>query len=124
MSARRPRLDPVTPVVEALLQAGLVPDGATATEEVRVSTSRSPVFGRIGGEVRTFGGRARYQKPGTNLRVTVGPRTVCVYLSGRDVVSLAHYETRSINLDELRKVLTEGWPTPAPARESRDSDRG
>jgi hypothetical protein len=72
-------------IIVILTRHGLVPDGQTAVERVRIPTARSPVFGGIGGEARDFGGRTRYAKPGTNLRVTVGPRTTNVYrvLGGR-----------------------------------------
>ena len=106
--------DPVAIVVEVLLLVGLEPDGQTATQTVRVPTVRAPVFGGLGGELRAFGGRRRYRKPDSALRVTVGPHTVCVYtvVEGREPVFLATYQTRSINLDELRAVLNEQKETP------------
>jgi hypothetical protein len=112
-SSRRPRAgnaartpDPIPPIIEVLLQAGLVPDGQTAQEHVRIPTMRSPVFGGIGGERRTFGGRERYRKPGTPLRVTVGLRTVNVYVvTDRGPRFLANYQTREVDLNELRELL-------------------
>jgi len=102
--------DPVVPVVEALIAAGFVAAGHTDSEEVRISTSNSPVFGGIGGEVRKFGGRQRYSKPGTDMRVTVGPRTVNVYRVVKGTVSgFVGFDTRGIDLGKLREALgTEG----------------
>lgn len=65
-----------------LLRAGFVADGATQQEQVRIPTARSPVYGGIGGELRTLGGRARFALPGTQVRATVGGRSVCLYLKG------------------------------------------
>lgn len=64
-------------VVNVLTLAGWVADGTTAAETVRVPTTDSPVFGGIGGELRTFGGRERFAKG--ERRVTVGKRTVFFY---------------------------------------------
>ena len=66
-------------VIDILTANGWEGDGATPTQSVRLSTARAPVYGGIGGEVRTFGGRERFHKPGTNLFVTVGSRTVSFY---------------------------------------------
>ncbi len=107
--------DPTAPVVEALQQAGLVRAGETDAEEVRIPTSKPPVFGGIGGERRTFGGRQRWTLPGTNLRCTVGPRTVNVYtVHGRgDVNFLAMLTTKGIDLDALRAALRRGTNAPS-----------
>lgn len=71
--------DLLAAAVAALVEAGFVPAGETRSSQVRVSTGRSPVYGGMGGEARTFGGRSRFEKPGTAMRVTVGLRTVCFY---------------------------------------------
>lgn len=93
-------------VIETLLQEGFVPDGETVLEHVRVPTMRSPVFGGTGGELRTFGGRARFRKPGTPLRVTVGPRTVNVYVTeGGKTRFLANYNTGAVDFEQLRTIL-------------------
>jgi len=92
MTKTKTKIDVVGPVIGVLVSAGFVPNGYTAEEHVRVPTQRSPLYGGIGGEACTFEGRSRYQKPGTNLRVTVGPRTVNVY--------------RDVDLDELLTLLT------------------
>ena len=63
--------------IQILLQNGWQEAGQTRSETVRVPTSRAPVFGGIGGELRTFGGRPRFEKG--HRRATVGQRTVCFY---------------------------------------------
>lgn len=107
--ARRPssQPDPRLPIVAALEEAGFVRDGTTSTEEVRVSTARSPVLGRTGGELRTFGGRERWSLPGTRLRCTIGPRTTNVYTVGRDgdVRFVGQFDTKGIDLEKLRAGL-------------------
>jgi len=98
-------------VIAELERAGFVPDGKTAEEMVRIPTMRSPVTGRIGGERRTFGGRARWSLPGTNLRCTAGPRTVNVYTveNGRTEFR-GMFDTKGIDAAKLRAALT---PPPA-----------
>ena len=65
--------------IAILLAAGFQPHGETASQTVRIPTVRAPVYGGIGGELATFGGRPRFVKPGTTLRVTVGKVTTCFY---------------------------------------------
>lgn len=67
---------------DILGECGWIPAGTTSTETVRIPTTRSPVFGGMGGELRTFGGRSRFQK--MNWFVTVGPRTVNFYKRAAD----------------------------------------
>jgi len=67
-------------VIALLIAHGWQEDGTTREETVRIPTMRSPVFGGVGGELRTFGGRQRLRKG--DRRVTVGPRTVCFYRCG------------------------------------------
>ena len=69
-------------VIALLIAYGWQEDGATREETVRIPTIRSPVFGGVGGELRTFGGRARLRKG--DRFVTVGPRLVCFYRRGPD----------------------------------------
>lgn len=93
-------------IAAALEGAGLVRDGETRSESVRVATRRSPVYGRGGGELRTFGGRERWRKPGTDVRVTVGSRTVNVYTASPGGPRfLVQYETNVLGPDELRALL-------------------
>lgn len=64
--------------VETLLTAhGFAADGFTDSQTVRIPTVRAPVFGGIGGELATFGGRKRFARNG--LKVTVGKRTTYFY---------------------------------------------
>jgi hypothetical protein len=63
--------------IEILLANGWEAAGHTQSDTVRVPTSRSPVYGGAGGELRTFGGRPRFTKG--DRRATVGVRTTCFY---------------------------------------------
>lgn len=93
-------------VTEAVLAAGFVAAGTTDTETVRIPTQASPVYGATGGELRTLGGRARYTKPGTNVRVTVGPQTTFVYsVSSGQVTTIAYLQTRDIEPKQLTRDL-------------------
>ncbi len=64
-------------VISALLENGWAENGRTISEQVRIPTSRSPVFGKSGGELATFGGRLRFAKE--NRKCTVGKRTTYFY---------------------------------------------
>lgn len=64
-------------VFAALLAAGFIADGHTESETVRIPTRNCPVYGGIGGELATFGGRKRFRR-GEQF-VTVGKRTICFY---------------------------------------------
>jgi len=97
----------VEEVVETLLDLGFAPAGETRLEHVRIPTMRSPVLGGMGGERRTLGGRARYALPGTDLRVTVGPRTTNVYFSrgGGKVEFVLNEHTRDLTVQALSDVV-------------------
>jgi hypothetical protein len=96
--SRKP--DPVPLVVDALLAAGFVAAGHTDTQQVRIPTARSPVFGAAGGELATFGGRARYRHP-NGIRCTVGPRSTNFYRVERnEAAGLRGFETT--DLDGIR----------------------
>lgn len=69
--------DRIQEVIEMLEAHGFVADGFTDTQHVRIPTTRAPVFGGIGGELATFGGRKRFAR--NNLKVTVGKRTTYFY---------------------------------------------
>ena len=88
-------------------EEGFVPDGDTRTETVRVPTMRSPVFGGSGGELHSFGGRQRLRKPGTDLCVTVGPRTTFLYraLGGGKVESIFHERTSELEPAVVREAI-------------------
>jgi hypothetical protein len=97
----------VDEIVAVLLDLGFAPAGETAEQIVRIPTMRSPVYGGLGGERRAFGGRARYVLPGTELRVTVGPRTTNVYFSrgaGRTEFVL-NESTKYLKEQTLRDVV-------------------
>ncbi|HSX23407.1 MAG TPA: hypothetical protein VLE97_11590 [Gaiellaceae bacterium] len=94
-------------VVAMLLDLGFSPAGETRQEHVRIPTMRSPVLGGMGGERRTLGGRARYALPGTDLRVTVGPRTTNVYFSrgaGKTEFVL-NEKTKDLTRQQLRDTV-------------------
>jgi len=93
-------------VVTLLTEAGFEADGTTRRESVRVATRASPVYGCSGGEVATFGGRARYAKRGGDLRATVGKRTTCIYrVADAVVVSSKTLDTKDI--EGVRAAMTE-----------------
>lgn len=94
-------------VITTLLELGFAPAGETREEVVRIPTMRSPVYGGLGGERRTLGGRARYALPSTDLRVTVGPRTTNVYYSrgGGKVEFVLNEKTKTLTADVLRTVV-------------------
>lgn len=98
----------VDEVVATLLDLGFAPAGETREEIVRIPTMRSPVYGGLGGERRALGGRARYALPGTDLRVTVGPRTTNVYFSrgGGKVEFVLNERTKQLTAQMLRDVVT------------------
>jgi len=97
----------VDEIVTTLLGLGFAPAGETREEIVRIPTMRSPVYGGLGGERRALGGRARYALPGTDLRVTVGPRTTNVYYSrgGGKVEFVLNEKTKQLSAQELRDVV-------------------
>ena len=100
----------VDEVVAALLELGFQPAGETRAETVRVPTTRSLLLnhGRSGGELRTFGGRSRFALVGTNLRATVGPRTVNLYHFYEDS-RLARFilnaRTKTLTAEILREAI-------------------
>lgn len=95
-------------VIMLITAAGFAPDGATRTEVVRVPTVRSPLLGGIGGERRTFGGRQRFTKAGSTVRITVGPRTVNVYRVEQGATTfLANYNTKQLAAGELQAILEQ-----------------
>ena len=74
---RKTSPNPIESVVAVLGEHGWLVDGQTAQQTVRIPTSRSPVFGGVGGKVATFGGRRRFRRGETFC--TVGARTVNFY---------------------------------------------
>ncbi len=93
-------------IVSTLLDLGFMPAGETREEIVRIPTTRSPIYGGTGGERRTLGGRDRYALPGTDLRVTVGPRTTNVYYSRRGKTEFVLNEkTKDLTAQMLRDVV-------------------
>jgi hypothetical protein len=64
--------------MNALVAAGFEPAGHTTQEHVAflVNNDGGPGPGK---RAATFGGRARFVRPGTALRATVGKVTTCLY---------------------------------------------
>ena len=92
--------------IATLLELGFVPAGETRLEHVRIPTMKSPVLGGMGGERRTLGGRERYALPGTDLRVTVGPRTTNVYYArGGNVEFVLNEKTKQLTAQVLRHAV-------------------
>lgn len=65
--------------IEILTAAGFVSAGETPTQSYRAGSSSNPIYGGIGGGLCTVGGRQRFTKPGSALRVTVGKVSTCFY---------------------------------------------
>lgn len=91
-------------VFDLLQECGWMPDGQTRSETVRVPTSRSPVYGGMGGELRSSGGRQRFRK--MDWFCTAGPRTVNFYQRGEDG-PVGMVQAKSKDLDAIRKLATE-----------------
>jgi hypothetical protein len=68
-----------TRIINALTQSGWVADGYTSCTTVRMPTRNSPLYGRSGGKLVSFGGRVRLKKG--DRFVTVGQKTVCFYIN-------------------------------------------
>lgn len=84
-------------VIEALISAGFVASGETRRETVRIPTTKSPLYGKSGGELATLGGRQRFERPGTNRRATVGKITTCFYeVDGREARNFVTMQTREV----------------------------
>ena len=79
MGLSQKQIDAMHAVRQMLTDHGWTRDGQTQSDTVRMATTTSPVYGGIGGEIRTFGGRERWRKGQTRFFCTIGPRTVCVY---------------------------------------------
>jgi hypothetical protein len=86
-------------IIRVLTNCGYVEDGATAVQHVRIPTTRSPVFGGIGGEAATFGGRARL-KHSNGERVTVGKISTNFYrwdARSKRTMQFAGYRSKDID---------------------------
>ena len=95
-------------VIAALEVSGYVPAGATHQEHVRIPTSAAPVFGGIGGELATFGGRLRYTLPGTDRRATVGLRWTYLYRVEAHAVTEGQGYRTLRDVAEIVATLTSG----------------
>ncbi len=93
--------------IDALLSFGFTPDGETREEMVRIPTKKSPLYGCSGGELVKLGGRQRFALGDTNLKATVGKRTLAVYrIDGKGLAGvrgIASLDTS--DLDRLSSVL-------------------
>lgn len=93
--------DNLLAIVKLLHAAGWTDDGHTISEAVRVPTSRSPVFGGMGGELREFGGRRRFAL--RDRRCTIGPRVVCFYRKAADGQAADFVRLPTKDLEAIRK---------------------
>lgn len=95
-------------VIQVLLDAGFIPDGATREEVVRIPTTKSPLYGGSGGELAKFGGRQRFIKVGTNIKATVGARTTALYRTeGKGLEAVRGIATLNTkDLESVRAMLS------------------
>lgn len=79
--------------IEAVLAGGFIPDGETRTESYRAKV------GELAQALVTAGGRQRFAKPGTPMKVTVGRITVCFYEveKGKEPKNYINISTRQID---------------------------
>jgi len=77
--------------------------GWQALGETRRETVRIWNGGR--GSLSTFGGRRRYYIPDTDWRMTIGPRTTCVYRLGNETTSGDMRNYRTIDVAEIGDAL-------------------
>ena len=93
--------------IDALLSCGFAPDGETREEIVRIPTKKSPLYGRSGGELAKLGGRQRYALGDSNIKATVGKRTLAVYrVEGKGLAGVRGVATLDTSdIDRLRIVL-------------------
>lgn len=83
-------------IIAILIENGFEPYGATELAHIRIPTMRAPVFGGIGGELRTLGGRQRFKKG--ERRCTVGKRTTCFYrVKGRETSDFVNIPTKNVD---------------------------
>jgi hypothetical protein len=98
--------DRMTAVIKLLLDKGFVEDGVTATEQVRIPTVQTPVFGGAGGTLATFGGRQRFSHPVSKVKATVGLVTTFFYtVNNKTTKPIAHLRTK--DFDEVLEVVTK-----------------
>jgi len=107
----------INQVCQQLLAAGWLEAGTTRPEIMRVPTQRSPLLGGTGGELRTFGGRTRFELPNTAYRVTVGAQTTCFYrVVNGQATDFTNYRTSDTNGIETALLATMLHSQPASER--------
>lgn len=98
-------------VIEQLEQFGFIEDGHTRRDEVLIPTTESPRFGKSGGVRAVFGNRARFKKPDTNIKCTIGKRTFYLYeidAASKDVKTIISTDTSDIKA--IKDKLAETFP--------------
>jgi len=90
--------DQMRTIVEIAESFGWQALGETRRETVRIWNG-----GR--GSLSTFGGRRRYHIPGTGWRMTIGPRTTCVYRFGNETTPGEMQNYRTTDVAEIEDAL-------------------
>ena len=99
-------------VIDLLLASGFVEAGTTRVDNVRIPTTRSPVFGHgatMGGEKATFGGRLRFARG--KQRVTVGQYTTSFYTTLDDTSRQPFKNFITLDVQAIGRYL-ETLPKP------------
>lgn len=97
--------------IEAVLTGGFVPDGETGEVSYRAKT------GELAMKLVNAGGRQRFKKPGTAMKVTVGRISVCFY----EVENGATKNMTTLSTRELSRI--EPWAKSEICFMRRDADR-
>jgi hypothetical protein len=93
-------------IVDLLLASGFAEAGTTRVDNVRIPTTRSPVFGHgatMGGERATFGGRLRFARG--KQRVTVGRYTTSFYTTLDDTSRQPCQNFVTLDVQAIRHYL-------------------
>ncbi len=91
-------------VINLLIDNCFIEDGKTKETTVRIPTVDSPLFGKSGGILVTFGGRLRFNKENTTIKATVGKRTTYIYyLENSTPKTLISVDTKEF--EKIKEVI-------------------